>query len=239
MRYLYGPVNSRRLGFSLGISLTCGKECNFDCVYCQLGRTREKINLRAEYVKIEEILAELRLWLQNNAPNIKKINYITLAGSGEPTLNTGIGKIIQEIKKITPVGVAVITNSSFLSDASVRYTLLAADLIVPSLDTVNPRVFDKINQPSEGINLEYIIQGLVDLRKEFKGKIWLEVMLVKGINDDLRHIRKLKEVIEKISPDKVQLNSPVRSSSETSVFAVNKNKLEKIKNILGGNCEII
>jgi wyosine [tRNA(Phe)-imidazoG37] synthetase (radical SAM superfamily) len=238
MRYLYGPVNSRRLGSSLGMSLTCGKECNFDCVYCQLGRTREKINTRAEYVKIEEVLAELKLWLQNNYPSIK-INYITLAGSGEPTLNTGIGRIIQEIKKITPIGLALITNSSFLGDAAVRHTLLAADLIVPSLDTVNPRVFDKINQPAWGINLEYIIQGLVDLRKEFRGKIWLEVMLVKGFNDDLRHIRKLKDAIEKIRPDKVQLNSPVRSSSDTNVFAVNKNKLEKIKNILGANCEII
>jgi len=239
MRYLYGPVNSRRLGFSLGISLTYCKKCNFDCIYCQLGRTREKTNTKAEYVKIEEVLAELRLWLQNNSQDIKKINYITLAGSGEPTLNTGIGQLILEIKKTTPISVAVITNSSLLSDPSVRQALLFADLIIPSLDAVSPAIFAKINQPAEGITLEYIIQGLVDLRKEFKGKIWLEVMLVKGINDDLRHIRKLKDIIEKIRPDKVQLNSPVRSSSETSACAVNKNKLAKIKDILGGNCEII
>lgn len=239
MKYIYGPVKSRRLGFSLGITLTPYKVCSFDCVYCQLGKTTEGTTERREYVPIQEILEELKSWLQNNIQEAKGLNYITLSGSGEPALNVKIGTLIAEIKKITPAAVAVITNASLLDLPSVRQELLSADLIVPSLDAVGPKAFIRIDRPVAGIKIEGIINGLIDLRKEFRGKIWLEVMLAKGINDDLRQIKKLKEVIDKINPDKIQLNSPVRTTSEPNIFAVKSNKLKKIKEILGDRCEII
>jgi wyosine [tRNA(Phe)-imidazoG37] synthetase (radical SAM superfamily) len=239
MKYIYGPVKSRRLGFSLGLSLTPYKICNFDCIYCQLGKTLNLTNERKEYLKTEEILDELKLWLQNNSEEAGNLNYITFSGSGEPTLNIKIGEVIQEIKKITAIPVAVITNASLLNDAGVRRALSRADLIVPSLDAATLDIFRKINRPFGATRAEDIITGLVNLRKEYRGQIWLEIMLVRGVNDDLRHIKKLKEVIDKINPDKIQLNSPVRTTAEPNILSVDKSKLEKIKEILGDKCEII
>jgi wyosine [tRNA(Phe)-imidazoG37] synthetase (radical SAM superfamily) len=239
MKYIYGPVKSRRLGLSLGITLTPCKICNFDCVYCQLGRTKEKINERKEYAGADEILNELKTWLQNNPGEAGVLNYITISGLGEPTLNSKIGELIFEIKKITSIPIAVITNASLLSDVGVRFALLGTDLIVPSLDAVGPEIFIKINQPHRDIKIENIINGLISLRKEFRGKIWLEVMIVKGINDYLEQNRRLKEIIDRINPDKIQLNSPVRTTAEENIFPANRKKLEKIKEILGDKCEII
>ncbi|MBU1726526.1 MAG: radical SAM protein [Candidatus Omnitrophica bacterium] len=239
MRFVYGPVISRRIGVSLGISLTPYKICNFDCIYCQLGRTREKTNVRKEYIASGEIIDEVRAWISANKQEEAKLNYLTISGLGEPTLNTGIGRIISEIKKISGVPLAVITNASYLNDKEVRSCLLSADLIVPSLDAASQEVFEKIDRPSAEVKLNDIIEGLVDLRKEYSGKIWLEVMLVSGVNDDIRHIKKLKETIDRIEPDKIQLNSPVRTTSEENVLPVERAKLEKIKEILGDRCEIV
>ena len=239
MKYIYGPVKSRRLNLSLGITLTPYKICSFNCVYCQLGRTLDTTSERKEYIPIQEIIHELKLWLQNNIQEAGNLNYITLSGSGEPTLNIKIGQLILEIKKITTLPVAVITNASLLNLALVRQAVSYADLIIPSLDAVTPEIFTKINRPKEGINIEDIINGLIDLRKEFKGKIWLEVMLIRGINDDLAHIRKLKDIIDRIKPDKIHLNSPARPTAEDNILGPDKKKLQKFKEILGEKCEII
>jgi wyosine [tRNA(Phe)-imidazoG37] synthetase (radical SAM superfamily) len=239
MKYIYGPVNSRRLGLSLGITLTPHKICDFDCVYCQLGKTKEITIERKEYVKIEEVLSELTSWFQNNPREAEKLQYITISGSGEPSLNIKMGELISRIKKITSIPVCVITNSSMLNSASVREELREASLILPSLDAATPEVFQAIDRPHQEIKIESIIEGLINLRKEFKGKIWLEVMLVKGLNDDRRHIEKLKEAIEKINPDRIQLNSPVRTSAEENILPLGMKKLEKIKETLGDKCEKI
>ncbi len=239
MKYIYGPVNSRRLGLSLGISLTPYKVCSFDCVYCQLGATTHKTSERKEYIKIIDILDEFKLWLANNSSKIKELNYITFSGAGEPTLNIGIGRLIREIRKITTVPIAILTNSAHLKDPALRHALINADLIVPSLDAVTQGIFEKIDRPAKDVKIKDVIEGLINLRKEFPGKIWLEVMLIKGINDDLRQIRKLKEVIDKIDPDIIQLNSPVRKTAFQDISAVDKHKLKKIREILGNKAEII
>ncbi|MBN2830852.1 MAG: radical SAM protein [Candidatus Omnitrophica bacterium] len=239
MRYLYGPIKSRRLGVSLGINLTLPKTCTFDCVYCQLGKTKNLTVLRSEYIKFSEIIDELRWWIDNHKDDLAGLDYITLSGSGEPTLNTKISDLLSYLKKIPGLKVALITNASLLVQPSVRREILGADLIVPSLDTVTQELFIKVDRPYKGIKIEDVINGLIALRREFKGKIWLEVMLIKGINDDIRHIRKLKEVIERINPDKVQINSPVRTASETGVLPVTNLKLKKIQQILGDRAEII
>ena len=239
MKYIYGPVISRRLRLSLGVSLTPYKVCDFDCIYCQLGRTPEPTRQRQEYVKTEEVIEELKSWLLNNKEEAQKLSYITISGLGEPTLNIKLGEIIDEIKKLVRLPVAVITNASLLFEPGVRLDLLRADLVVPSLDAAVQDVFMRIDRPFKDIRIEKIIDGLVTFRKEFKGKTWLEVMLVKGVNDDLRYIKRLKQAINRICPDKVQLNAPVRATAEPSVFAVDRPKLNKIKEILGENCEII
>jgi wyosine [tRNA(Phe)-imidazoG37] synthetase (radical SAM superfamily) len=239
MKYIYGPVKSRRLGLSLGVSLAPYKICDFDCIYCQLGSTKSKIRERKEYVKIEDILNELRSWLQSNLQESSNLNYITFSGLGEPTLNIKISELIADIKKITAIPVAVITNASLFSDVLVRKALSDADLVVPSLDAATQEVFIKIDRPEQNIRLDAIINGLIAFRKEFPRKIWLEVMLVRGVNDDLPHIRKLKEIVDRINPDKIQVNSPVRTTAEPNVFPVEKKRLEKIKDILGDRCETL
>src|SRR3989338_2971144 len=170
MKYIYGPVKSRRLGLSLGITLTPYKICSFNCVYCQLGRTTLQAHERKEYIPIQEIINELKLWFFNNAQQAKNLNYITLSGAGEPTLNIKIGEVIIEIKKITALHIAVITNASLLNMPSVRKELCNADLIVPSLDSVDLTSFIKIDRPKEEIKIEGIIDGLVNLKKNLRVK---------------------------------------------------------------------
>jgi wyosine [tRNA(Phe)-imidazoG37] synthetase (radical SAM superfamily) len=239
MKYIYGPINSRRLGLSLGLSLTPHKVCDFDCVYCQLGKTSRKSTERKEYFKISEILSEVNSWIANNPEQAKQLGFITISGAGEPALNSGLGELIDSLKKTIAVPVAVITNSSLLPDQAVRREMINADLIVPSLDAVTEEAFQKIDRPCPGIKPEEIIEGLVSLRKEFKGKIWLEVMLVKGFNDNIAHTRRLKNAIERINPDRVQLNSPVRYTAEEGIEALDAKHLEKIKELLGDKAEII
>lgn len=239
MKYIYGPVKSRRLGLSLGLSITPYKVCSFDCIYCQLNNTNRLTLDRKEYIPADHIITELKSWLKNNPEEASKLDYITFSGSGEPTLNSKIGFLISEIRKLSPAKIALITNSLLLKDASVRAEILGVDLIVPSLDAVTQKIFERIDRPYPGINIEEVINGLIALRKEFNGKIWLEIMLVSGVNDDLRHIKKIKEVVELINPDKVQLNSPVRAPKDSCISVVGNRKLLKIKKILGEKCEII
>ena len=232
---IYGPVPSRRLGFSLGIDIIPSKTCSFDCIYCQLGPTTKKTVQRKEYVTWKKIFSQIKDVLSSR----QRVDYITFSGSGEPTLNTAIGKLIRKIKKITPIPVAVLTNSSLLSRESVRKALMNADLVVPSLDAAPQEVFTQINRPHPSLKAEQIIEGLKKFRQEFKGSIWLEIMLVKGINDSPSHVRKLKEVIKEINPEKVQLNTVVRPPSERFAHPLSLKELEKIRSIIGENCEII
>ncbi len=224
---------------SLGVSLTPLKTCTFDCVYCQIGSTNVVASERMLYIPIEEPLEELRSWLQEHKEEHSSLNFITLSGFGEPTLNSQIGEFIERLKQLSSVPVAVITNSSTLYDPAVRSALAQSCLIVPSLDAATDAVFNKIDRPHPNIKIQDIIDGLIALRREFSGQIWLEVMLVKGLNDDLRHIRKLKEIIDRINPDKVQLNSPVRCAPSEEILPAGEKKLAKIKEILGDKCEIV
>jgi wyosine [tRNA(Phe)-imidazoG37] synthetase (radical SAM superfamily) len=239
MKYIYGPIKSRRLGLSLGLSLSSDKKCNLSCVYCQWGRTPEVVSERKEYAGLDAIISELKTWLKDHPQQARNLSYVTLSGLGEPTLNTCVGELISRAREITGANIAVITNSTLLGDPLVRKSILAADLIVPSLDSVDPEIFQRIDRPDPSIKLDEIINGLIALRKEFQGKIWLEVMLVSGVNDSPAHIQELNKVIQRINPDKIQLNSPVRSTAEKNVLPVEKARLEEIRRFLGDKAEII
>ncbi|MDD4909604.1 MAG: radical SAM protein [Candidatus Omnitrophica bacterium] len=239
MKYLYGPVKSRRLGYSLGVSLVPHKVCNFDCVYCQLGRTTVHTDRRKEYVKIEEIVAEIREWLERAEDAPQSLDYITISGSGEPLLNAGIGDLIKKIKDLTSVPLALITNSQCMVDKGIRRALKGVDLIVPSLDAVTQEEFEKIDRPAGNIKIYDIIKGLIHMRKEFKGRIWLEIMIVKGINDSTDYIKYFKPVLSRIDPDKIQLNTPVRCPDLRHSAVPDTKALGKIKKMLGSKCEII
>jgi len=239
MNHIYGPVSSRRLGVSLGVSVTPYKYCPFDCIYCQLKHTTRFTLERKEYVKSGSIISEVKQFLEEHKED-KKIDCITFSGSGEPLLNSKIKDIISGIKKIIDVPVVLITNSILLYDKRVRKDILGVDLIMPSLDAVTQDIFDKIDRPlNSRIKIEDIINGLIQLRSEFKGKIWLEVMLVKDVNDSVEYAQRLKEVIDKINPDKIQLNIPSRPPCEAWVKIPTAQRLKRIQSILGKNCELI
>jgi len=239
MKHVYGPIKSRRLGLSLGLSLSADKICDLDCIYCQWGSVGKTILERKPYVQADEIIQELKVWLQKHPQEAQELKFVTISGLGEPTLNTCIGELIDQVRKITGLKIAVITNSTLLGDPAVRSSLMEVDLIVPSLDAVDSEIFKRIDRPHADIKLNEIIDGLVALRKEFSGQIWLEVMFIAGVNDDFSHVEQLKKVIQRIKPDKIQINSPVRSTAKENVFPVDQVKLKKIKEILGDRAEII
>jgi len=238
MAYFYGPVPSRRLGFSLGLDLTPKKVCTFDCIYCQVGPTTRKTSRRIRYVDLDRLAKELKVILKKNL----RIDCITLSGSGEPTLHKDLDTIIVLIKRVSrgKIPVCVITNSSLLYRADVRRELHAVDILMPSLDSVTPRLFHAINKPLLRRKGECgrVVESLIKLRKEFSGQIWLEVMVIKGINDSLSEARKLKAAIEAIKPDKVLLNTPERPC-QGSVSSPSKERLQAIKRILGAKAEIV
>lgn len=235
MSYIFGPVPSRRLGFSLGVDLIPFKTCTLNCIYCQLEKTTRKTVERKEYIASRKILAELEKILNSS----RKIDYITLSGSGEPTLSSKIGEIIGKIKGMTSIPVAVLTNGTFLTDKTLREELVSADLVIPSLDAATQRTFNKINRPHRSLNINRIIEGMVNFREMYQGEIWLEIMLVQGVNDNDEELLALRGAIRKIQPDRIQLNTPVRPPQEKWVEVLSSEKLLEIKEFFGDKCEII
>ena len=236
-KYLFGPVPSRRLGMSLGVDLVTHKICSLDCVYCECGKTTNLTCERKEYVPVKDVLKELDHYFKNN----QNPDYITFSGSGEPTLNTGIGQVIDFIKeKKKDVSIALLTNGTLLYKKDVRAEIINLDLIIPSLDAASAKIFRKINRPCPELDIEEYIQGLVDLRGEFKGEIWLEVLIIPGYNDSLEELEILKKSIKKIQPDKIQLNTLDRPGTITDLTSMTKENLEKVADFLGfDNVEII
>ncbi len=232
--HLYGPVPSRRLGYSLGVDLLPFKTCSLSCIYCQLGNSPKKTIRRINPYSEKKILEEIKEFLKTGA----RVDFITFSGSGEPTLNKSIGWLIREIK-FTKIPVAVLTNSTLLSRAGVRKELAAADVVVPSLDAATQRIFEKINRPHPSLKIEKIIEGLVKFRKEFKGQIWLEIMLVEGVNDSPAEIKKLKEAADRINPDKIQLNTVIRPPAEKTAKPLTLEEMNKIKELFGEKAEVV
>jgi wyosine [tRNA(Phe)-imidazoG37] synthetase (radical SAM superfamily) len=234
-RYLYGPVPSRRLGRSYGVDVVPFKVCTLDCIYCQLGKTSRKTTERREYVPVEAVLAELKERLAQGV----KADFITIGGSGEPTLNSQLGEIIEGIKKITDIPVAILTNGTLLCRQDVRADCAKADVVLPSLDAGDEQTFQKVNRPHKDISIENLVSGLCAFRDEFAGRIWLEIFLVEGLNTDTEQIAKIKAAIGQIRPDKVQLNTAVRPTAEPDVKRLNAEKLQAIAAELGEKCEVV
>ncbi|HED00932.1 MAG TPA: radical SAM protein [Proteobacteria bacterium] len=236
MAFLFGPVSSRRLGLSLGIDLLPPKICTFDCIYCEIGRTTLRTARRKEYVPTSGVLKEAENYLQSKAA---KIDYVTVTASGEPTLHSKVGDIVSRLKDVSPKPVAVITNSSLLHLPEVRQALLKADVILPSLDAVRPDTFRRINRPIRSIRIEEIISGLKDLRQEYTGQIWLEILFVQGINDRPEEVEEMREALQAIQPDRIQLNTVDRPPAEDYAAPLSSARLETIREVLGERAEVI
>ncbi|MDZ7344220.1 MAG: radical SAM protein [candidate division KSB1 bacterium] len=234
-RYLFGPVRSRRLGLSLGIDVVPMKTCTFNCIYCQLGRTTYQTIEREEYVPTAAVMDELTTFLASGG----KVDYLTFSGSGEPTLHSKLGEMIAQTKKMSTRPVAVLTCGSLLFDPQVRRELAQADLVLPSLDAASPKTFRDINRPHGRLSLARIIDGLKRFRKEYGGQIWLEIMLVKGVNDDAEEITWLRKTVKEIKPDKVHLNTVVRPPAESEVEALTEAELQALAPAFDPPAEVI
>jgi len=235
MGQIFGPVPSRRLGFSLGVDTIPFKTCSLDCIYCQLGRTINKTIQRREYIAADDILREIEEILREG----KRIDYITFSGSGEPTLNSEIRRIISRIKQLTSIPLAILTNGTLLYQPRMREDLMEADLVIPSLDAVTQEIFEVVNRPHPSLKIEKVITGIDSFSQEFNGKVWLEIMVVKGINDSLEEIEKTARVIKQMNLEKIQLNTVVRPPAEEFARPLTREDLKNIKTILGKKCEII
>ena len=224
-KYLFGPVPSRRLGMSLGVDLVPRKVCSLDCVYCEVGKTTKLTLKRKEYILYDKIIEELNHYFKNNPDP----DYITFSGSGEPTLNSRIGDVLKFIKQKKPaIPIAVLTNGTLLFDAKVREEIKEADVVLPSLDAATNSVFNKINRPAPELDIDKYIQGLIDFRKEFKGKIWLEIFILPEYNLEETELKELEQKIAEINPDSIQLNTLDRPGVVANLHSASRKELEKI-----------
>lgn len=233
--HVYGPVPSRRLGLSLGVDIVPMKVCTLDCVFCQLGRTTEKSTVRRKFVDIQAVVAEVEDRLREGV----RADYITIGGSGEPTLNSELGELIDGLHRVTDVPLAVLTNGTLFYREDVRAECRRAEVVVPSLDAGDETTFDAVARPAHDISIEKVVSGLAAFRDEFAGQIWLEVFIVPGMNTDDEQIVKMKELIARMRPNKVQLNTAVRPPAERDVVPASRETLASIARQIGGGCEVI
>lgn len=229
-KYVYGPVPSRRMGLSIGISPIAKGHCNFSCIYCQLGRTRCMTNKREEFFNCNEIVEEFKTYLNDEIV----FDVVTIVGEGEPTLYSNLGHLIKELKLITNKPIAVITNGALMSNSLVREELKNADIVLPSLDACDEEMFKKINRPYGNIKLNEIVEGLRAFSKEYNGQLWIETMIVKDINDNKEFFLNLEKLLNTISYHRLYINSPVRPPAESFVEQPSKESIKEAVSILGG-----
>jgi len=235
--YVYGPVPSRRLGQSLGVDPIPFKTCNYNCVYCQLGRTTPLTNERRGFLPREEILAQVREALERHQPG--QIDHVTFVGQGEPTLCASLGWLIRQVKALTDVPVAVLTNGALLFQPEVREELAAADVVMPTLDAADQATFRQINRPWPRFHIADIVEGMAAFRRMFQGQLWMEVMLVKGLNDDVLTLLAIRDALARIRPDRVHINVPIRPPAEPWVKIPDEEAIEHATAILGEAAEVV
>ncbi len=227
MKFTFGPVPSRRLGQSLGISPIPAKTCSLSCVYCQLGTT-DKLSIERKSFYPKEVIWDDIKQFKNHS----EIDFITFVGDGEPTLNKDIGWLINKCRDHFDKPVAVITNGTMLFLNEVRNDLMNADVILPSLDAGNEDTFKRINRPHGRLDFNSMIDGLISLRKEYTGQIWLELMLIKDVNDTDEALFELRNIINRISPDRVYLLTPTRPPVESWVKPSERDRIERAHEII-------
>ncbi len=208
MKSIFGPVPSRRFGRSLGIDVIPAKSCSLDCIYCESGPTTSLSLTPRPFIDCAEVLEELRAYVRANP---RGAEVFTFSSAGEPTLYEPMGELVEAIKKAYPdIPLIVLTNGSLLWKPEVRRALLKADRVAPSLDAVTAEVFRKINRPHPSLEPVQIIDGLRAFRKDYKGRLAIETLLVEGVNDSPDELFAIAEAVKSIKPDKVELNTVVR-----------------------------
>jgi len=234
-QYLFGPVPSRRFGRSLGVDLTPFKTCTLDCVFCQLGHTTVKTLERREYAPIGAVTEEIAAWI-HNAGNA---DYITLAGSGEPTLHSRFGEVIDFIHERSSIPVALLTNGTTLSLPEVRAAARRADVIKITLSAWDEKSFKRLHRPCAGLTFRQLIQGERQLRDEFRGPVWMEVFLVGGVNSSPAQAQRIANEARRIKPDRIQLNTCVRPPAEEFAVAVSGKRMAEFARLFTPPGEVV
>jgi wyosine [tRNA(Phe)-imidazoG37] synthetase (radical SAM superfamily) len=216
---------------SLGIDPVPTKTCNFNCVYCQLGRTRPLTRKRKAFFNVSDILAEMTTVLAESEPG--SIDWITFVGSGETTLFSRLGSLIRFVKTISTLPVAVITNGSLLFLPEVRRALSAADAVLPSLDAGSEDLFRSINRPHRDFTFAHHVEGLID------GSLWTEVMLLGGINDSRDALTDIASILEQVEPDEIHISTPTRPPAEPWVEPPCQSGLERASSIFGSVAKVL
>jgi len=246
MSFVFGPVPSRRLGLSLGIDIVPRKYCTLDCIYCEVCKTDNLTIEQKNYYDTNEIVKEVKekyLTLKDN------LDVVTITGSGEPTLNKSIDVIVKKLKTFVTHPIALLTNSTLFYNEEVRHKAKIFDIIVPSLDAANEKVFKKINKPSKEISFNKMIEGLITFSNEYRGKLIIEILLIKGINDQQEHLEQLVKIIKNMKYDVIQLNTAFRPTAYKNVerlddirlldialfFSEKGVKVEPVKNFISKN----
>ncbi len=224
--YIFGPVPSRRLGLSLGVDLVPSKVCPMDCVYCECGRTTLRTSVRKPWADPALVIAELKERLEV----LPEPECVTFSGAGEPTLNSGIGEVIGFLKSRSPDSpVALLTNGALLEDEKVRKDISGVDIVIPTLSAVSQEVFERISRPEPGLTASGIVEGIRKLSRESSSRLWVEVFIVPGINDDPREVALIRETLLQIEPDKVHLNTLDRPASEPWVRPAPTERMEELR----------
>jgi wyosine [tRNA(Phe)-imidazoG37] synthetase (radical SAM superfamily) len=234
-KHVYGPVPSRRLGLSLGVDIVPLKTCSLNCIYCQLGRTPALTVDRRAYTPVEAVTADVATALRERPTP----DFITISGSGEPTLHSRLGELIDRIRTVTHLPVAIITNGSLLWLAEVRADCAKADVVLPSLDAGDPETFARVNRPHPEVTFTRVVSGLKAFRREYDGQIWLEVFLVRGVNDTEEAVRAIARVVADVKPDRVQLNTAVRPTAEAGLEPVSAERLTELAGLFEPPGEVI
>lgn len=234
-KYIFGPVPSRRFGRSLGVDLTPFKTCSLDCIFCQLGTTTRKTDRCREYVPVDAVTAELKTWLESGEP----ADFITLAGSGEPTLHERFGEIIRFIRERTRIPVALLTNGTLLYRPEVRKQAANADVVKVTLTSWDRESFERIHRPCDGVTFERLVEGERLFRDEFPGRLWLEVFLLDGINAEPGQVKRLAETARLIRPDCIHLNTCVRPPAEADAKPVSAARLAGLASLFTPAAEVI
>lgn len=234
-RYLFGPVPSRRFGRSLGVDLTPYKTCSLDCVFCQLGRTRHKTVVRREYVPTAAVLAELEEWLKADG----RADYITLSGSGEPTLHSRFGEVLEFIRKNSTIPGALLTNGTLLNLLEVQDAASHASVVKTALSAWDQGTYNWFNRPYPKLRFDDLVEGQKDFRAQFKGQLWLEVFLINGMNTMVPDVQKIAALAKEIGPDRIHLNTAIRPPAEDFVAALPKERMEPLTRLFCPPAEII
>ena len=234
-KYLFGPVPSRRFGRSLGVDLSPYKTCSLDCVFCQLGRTIEKTVTRQEYVPTDMVLSELKEWLKSDG----SADYITLSGSGEPTLHSRFGEVLEFIRSKTTIPAVLLTNGTMLHLPEVRDAAACANVVKVSLSCWDQASYRWVNRPHRQLTFDQLVEGQKALRAQFKGKLWMEVFLMRGINSAPDDVQKIAALAKQINPDRIQLNTAVRPPAEDFAASLSKEAIENLAHLFQPAAEVI